>query len=108
IRAILRKNFATFQGERQRERWRLALESARKRLETLEREDADGKARRSARRRVRALERDLAKLSPAEQYALEFEAKRRLLEELDYIRDGRLTARGEFEIGRAHVCTPVT
>ncbi len=96
IRAILRKNFATFQGERQRERWRLALESARKRLETLEREDADGKARRSARRRVRALERDLAKLSPAEQYALEFEAKRRLLEELDYIRDGRLTARGEF------------
>ena len=49
IRDILRKNFATFQGERQRERWQLKRWSGRgQRLEALEREGADGKARRSA------------------------------------------------------------
>src|SRR5690606_20655447 len=91
-------------------RWSEALERARQRLEALERQGADGRERlealerqgadgrerRAARRRVRALERDLAKPSPAEEYVWEFEAKRRLLEELDYIRDGKLTARGEF------------
>lgn len=96
IRAILRKNFATFQGERERERWRTALESAQKRLAALEDEDSTAKTRRSARRRVRALEKELSGMSPAEQYALEFATKRRLLEQLDYIRDGTLTARGEF------------
>jgi len=96
IRDILSKNFATFQGERQRRRWSEALERARQRLEALERQGADARERRAARRRVRALERDLAKPSPAEEYVWEFEAKRRLLEELDYIRDGKLTARGEF------------
>lgn len=96
IRDILRKNFATFQGERERERWQRALEAAQRRLQILEEQQADSKARRSARRRVRALERDLAKTSPAERYAWEFTAKRRLLEALDYIRDGELTARGEF------------
>lgn len=96
IRDILRNNFATFQGERERARWREALAAAQKRLEELERKGGDARARRSARRRIKALERNLAKTSPAEQYALEFFAKRRLLEELDYIRDGQLTARGEF------------
>jgi len=96
IRNILRKNFATFQGERERARWREALAAAQRRLERLEQEGAYAQAKRAVRRRIRALERNLAKISPAEQYAREFEAKRRLLEELDYIRDGRLTARGEF------------
>ena len=72
-----------------------ALESAQRRLETLEQQDADAKARRRARRRVRVLERDLAK-SRRRTVCVEFAAKRRLLEQLDYIRDDDLTARGEF------------
>lgn len=96
IRAILRKNFATYQGERERERWQRALASARRRLETLEEGKVTGQTRRKARRRVRALERDLQGTTPAERYALEFATKRRLLEQLDFIRGESLTARGQF------------
>ena len=96
MRAILRKNFATFQGERQRERcaWRWSRPgSVWKRSE---REDADGKARR--RRGAgcgrwsgiwpSCLRRSSTRWSSR--------PSGELLEELDYIRDGRLTARGEF------------
>ncbi|OUM99298.1 MAG: hypothetical protein BAA04_04035 [Firmicutes bacterium ZCTH02-B6] len=95
IRNILRKNFATYQAERERERLAEALDKARARLEQLERA-GDGKQRRQAAKRVRALERQLAEVPPGERFIDEFEAKRRVLEELDFIRGDTLTARGEF------------
>lgn len=96
IRAILRKNFATYQSERERERLHDALRSARRRVQTLEEAETTGRPRRRARRRVRRLERDLQEMTPAERYAREFDTKRILLEQLDFIRAGDLTARGEF------------
>lgn len=95
ILAILRKNFATYQVERERERLQEALAKARARLEELG-DDAHGKQRRQAVRRVRAMERQLAELPPAERFAHEFAAKRQVLAELDFVRPDGLTARGEF------------
>ncbi|HEY8495428.1 MAG TPA: DEAD/DEAH box helicase [Limnochordales bacterium] len=95
IRNILRKNFATYQAERERERLEAALAKARSRLELLE-QAGESKQRRQATRRVRALERELAEVPPAERFIHEFDAKRRVLEELDFIRGDTLTARGEF------------
>lgn len=96
IKAILKKNFATYQGERERARWEQALTSAKQRLSQLEDRNVTGQPRRKARRRVRALERDLQQISPSDRYELEFATKRRLLEQLDFIRDDELTARGQF------------
>ena len=90
IRSILRKNFATYQAERERERLEAALAKARARLAELE--GTQGKSRRQAARRVR----QLAEVPPAERFIREFEAKRQVLEELDFVRGDTLTARGEF------------
>ena len=94
IRSILRKNFATYQAERERERLEAALAKARARLAELE--HTEGKQRRQAAKRVRSLERELAELPPAERFIQEFMAKRQVLEELDFVRGDQLTARGEF------------
>ncbi|MBO8142583.1 MAG: DEAD/DEAH box helicase [Firmicutes bacterium] len=95
IADILRKNFAAYQGERERARLAAHLEAARRRLKELEAQGA-GKARRKALRRVQELERELDEPSPAERHAREFEAKRQLLAELEFVRGDTLTARGEF------------
>jgi len=95
IRSILRKNFATYQAERERARLEAALEKARERAEELAR-GGESKQQRQAARRVRSLERELAQLPPAERFTHEFVAKRQVLEELDFIRGDQLTARGEF------------
>lgn len=49
--------------------------------------------------RLGTLRRRLSRLSPADVYVKEFHEKRALLEALDYLRDGALTARGSFAAG---------
>ena len=63
IRNILRKNFATYQAERERERLEAALAKARARLEQLE-QAGDAKQRRQAARRVRRWSGSLPKCRP--------------------------------------------
>jgi superfamily II RNA helicase len=46
--------------------------------------------------RLSALRRRLKQVSPADTYVEEFREKRALLEALDYLREGKLTARGQF------------
>lgn len=96
IRDILQKNFATFQGERQRQRWEERLQRAEEQLDSLEEQGVRGRQRRNARRRVRTLQRNLRQMSPAQLYRQEFYTKRHLLEQLDFIRGKELTARGRF------------
>ncbi len=51
---------------------------------------------RSAHSQLGVLRRRLRELSPADAYVREFRDKKALLAALDYIREGELTARGEF------------
>lgn len=100
IRAVLEKNFASYQSRVQGDRLREQLAATEAELaregESKGRGRGNRHARRLSRRRA-ALQRALKRLPGAETFHSEFEAKRTLLEALDYLDEaGRPTARGIF------------
>src|SRR5690606_15009786 len=100
IAVVLEKHFAAYQLRRRRREAEQEVAAARAALARAQEaaEQQKGKAAaRAARRAQRALRRALARLEalpPETRFHDEFDAKRALLEALDYIRDGELTARG--------------
>lgn len=100
IRAVLEKNFASYQSRIQADRLRQQLAATEAELARTGEMKGRGRGDRQKRklsRRLAILQRTLRKLPGAEAFHAEFEAKRALLEALDYIDEaGQPTARGMF------------
>ena len=100
IRAVLEKNFASYQSRVQAERLRQQLAATEAELARVAEVKGRGRGDRQKRklsRRLAILQRTLKKLPGAEAFHAEFEAKRALLEAMDYIdENGQPTARGMF------------
>lgn len=106
IARILRMNFASFQTGRLRDaltrRLRSLEESMEKGSPAAGRKGKKGgrkkmdKEMRRRQKEIASVRRQLKRLPPEDAHMQEFQAKKRLLEDLDYLRDGALTARGEF------------
>lgn len=96
IRALLRRNFSAFQSQAARRRLQEAIDSVQGQLDGAHGADLPARVRRRLRRRLFALQAELERLPGPEAYEMEFERRRRVLSELDYVRDGQLTSRGEL------------
>jgi len=75
---------------------KLAMEAARCSKGQIQQCRQEQRRRKQIQNELRRITRQLSRLAPKNAYLAEFESKHNLLSSLDYIRDGVLTARGEF------------
>ncbi|MEW6044863.1 MAG: DEAD/DEAH box helicase [Bacillota bacterium] len=95
-REVIRRNFAAFQARVTRERLEREIAGLQHRVAQLS-ERGPARVIRKARRALLGLRERLAAQPGPEQFAQEFDRRRRVLEDLDYLRDGaELTSRGEM------------
>jgi superfamily II RNA helicase len=92
IISILSKNFASFQAEQAKK----AIYSSLKSLRRFNEEKMSYKAAKKIRRQRAKLNAALHNVAGAERFHEEFEAKKMLLEGINYLEEGKVTSRGEF------------
>lgn len=97
-REVIRRNFAAYQAQVGRRRLEREIAIMERRLEELTNDGRPARVIRKTRRALARLREELAVHPGPEQFAQAFDRRRRVLGELDYLRDEgtTLTSRGEL------------
>lgn len=93
-REVIRRNFAAYQAQAGRRRLEREIAALERRLQELTRDGRSAKVIRKTRRALARLREELSGHPGPEQFAEQFDRRRRVLEELDYLRQEGAPAAG--------------